>query len=57
MRYHQLTTSSHYLHVVTPLVEKFLIFIEPNGLLSSLRKPVFESYFLDQLNPFHNVPP
>lgn len=57
MLYHQLPTSSHYLHAVTPLVKKFPIFTEPYGLLSSLQKPVFGSYILDQLNPFHNVPP
>ena len=57
MLYHQLPTSSHYLHAITPLVKKFPIFTEPYGLLSSLQKPIFGSYILDQLNPFHNVLP
>jgi hypothetical protein len=57
MRYRQLPTSSDYLHAITSLVKKFPIFIEPYGLLSSLQKPVFGTYILDQLNPIHNVPP
>ena len=56
MLYHQLPTSSHYLHAFPPRVKKFPIFTEPYGLLSSLQKPVFGSYILDQLNLFHNVP-